>query len=177
MVLTDTPSRGTLPAAAPGPARTCSRLRAAVLTCRWSPASFRAWERGTTPAEEETVSARLLDTPALQRLLRRSPGGVRPVRGPAGDRVENRSIYNTASTSWESAQDRSAADAEAGPHRLLPARLTGKRRRGTFAFTLRTFATTGHPPAGLALEVTGQAQTRRGCLILHRQVGLPAIRR
>ena len=46
-----------------------------------------------------------------------------------------------------------------------------------FTFTLRTFATMGHPPAGLALEVTGQAQTRRGCLILHRQVELPTIRR
>jgi hypothetical protein len=59
------------------------------------------------------------------------------------------------------------------PHQLLPARLTGKRRRGAFAFTLRTFATTGHPPAGLALEVTGQAQTRRGCLMSkHRQAGI-----
>ena len=44
---------------------------------------------------EETVLVRLPDTPDLQRLLRRSPGGTRPVRGPAGDHVVNRSIYNT----------------------------------------------------------------------------------
>jgi hypothetical protein len=50
--------------------------------------------------------------------------------------------------------------------------------RGLSPSPLRTFATTGHPPAGLALEVTGQAQTRRGCLMRkHRQAGLSAIRR
>ena len=47
---------------------------------------------------EETVLARLLDTPHLQRLLRRSPGGACPVRGSAGDPVANRSIYNTGET-------------------------------------------------------------------------------
>jgi len=39
---------------------------------------------------EETNLARLPDTPDLQRLLQRSPGGSRPVRGPAGDHVANR---------------------------------------------------------------------------------------
>lgn len=43
---------------------------------------------------EETVLARLLDTPDLQRLLRRSTSGACLVRGSAGDRVANRSIYN-----------------------------------------------------------------------------------
>jgi hypothetical protein len=41
----------------------------------------------TPGTEEETVLVRLLDTPDLQRLLRRSPGGARPVRDPAGDHV------------------------------------------------------------------------------------------
>ncbi len=50
---------------------------------------------GHTRTVEETVLARLLDTPDLQRLLRRSPGSAYPVRGSAGDRVANRSIYNT----------------------------------------------------------------------------------
>jgi hypothetical protein len=47
----------------------------------------------------ETVPARWLDTPALQRLLRHPPWGICPVRVPAGDHVVNRSIYNTPSTS------------------------------------------------------------------------------
>jgi hypothetical protein len=46
---------------------------------------------------EETVLVRLLDTPDLQRLLRRQPGGVRPVRAPAGDHVVKGSILGT----WE----------------------------------------------------------------------------
>ena len=50
---------------------------------------------------EETVRAQLLDTPDLQRLLRRSPGGPGPVGGPAGDHVANRSIYNTDSMPGE----------------------------------------------------------------------------
>jgi hypothetical protein len=37
----------------------------------------------------ETPSARLPDTPALQRLSRQSPGGARPVRDAAGDHVVN----------------------------------------------------------------------------------------
>ena len=44
---------------------------------------------------EERVLAQLLDTPDLQRLLRRSPGGARPVQGSAGDHVANRSIPDT----------------------------------------------------------------------------------
>src|SRR5712691_13291449 len=48
---------------------------------------------------EETVPARLLDTPDLQRLLRRSTSGACLVRGSAGDRVASRSIYNTEGTS------------------------------------------------------------------------------
>jgi hypothetical protein len=49
----------------------------------------------TSGTVEETVLVRLLDTPDLQRLLRRSPSGARPVRGSAGDHVANRSILNT----------------------------------------------------------------------------------
>jgi hypothetical protein len=40
------------------------------------------------------------------RLLRRSPAGARPVRGSAGDRVANPSIYNTRSTPGEISPDR-----------------------------------------------------------------------
>ena len=43
---------------------------------------------------EETAPAGLLDTPTLQHLLQRSPGGVAPGPGPTGDHVENRSILN-----------------------------------------------------------------------------------
>ncbi len=38
--------------------------------------------------------ARLPGPPALQRLLRQSPGGARPGRAAASDHVENRSILN-----------------------------------------------------------------------------------
>ena len=50
---------------------------------------------GHTRTVEERVLVRLPDTPDLQRLLRRSPGGARPVQGSAGDRVVNRSILNS----------------------------------------------------------------------------------
>ena len=40
---------------------------------------------GHTRTVEETVLVRLPDTPDLQRLLRRSPGGACPVRGSFGD--------------------------------------------------------------------------------------------
>src|SRR6266568_6186888 len=53
---------------------------------------------GHTRTVEETVLARLLDTPALQHFLRRSPDSVAPGPGPAGDHVVNRSICNTPST-------------------------------------------------------------------------------
>ncbi len=43
---------------------------------------------------EETVLARLPDTPDLQRLLRRSPGGARPVQGSVGDHVADRSFLD-----------------------------------------------------------------------------------
>jgi hypothetical protein len=53
--------------------------------------------RHTRTVEETSVLVRLPDTPDLQRLSRRSPGGACPVRGSVGDPVVNRSIYNTAS--------------------------------------------------------------------------------
>jgi hypothetical protein len=40
------------------------------------------------------VPTRLSATPALQRLLRQSPGGARPVRAAADDHVGNRSILD-----------------------------------------------------------------------------------
>ena len=61
---------------------------------------------GHTRTVEEAALVRLLDTPDLQRLLRRSPGGPAPVRGSLGDPVANRSIYNTASTPSEISPDR-----------------------------------------------------------------------
>jgi hypothetical protein len=53
---------------------------------------------GHTRTVEETVLVRLPDTPDLQRLLRRSPGGACPVRGSAGDRVANRSVLDRPDT-------------------------------------------------------------------------------
>ncbi len=53
---------------------------------------------GHTRTVEETVLVRLPDTPDLQRLLRRSPGGAYLVRGSAGDRVANRSILDRPDT-------------------------------------------------------------------------------
>jgi hypothetical protein len=44
---------------------------------------------GHTRTVEETVLVQLPDTPNLQRLLRRSPGGACPARGPFGDPVAN----------------------------------------------------------------------------------------
>src|SRR5437870_581123 len=65
-------------------------------------------------AGEETVSAQPLDKPALRRLLRRLPGGARPVRASAGDHVVNRSIYNTERR--PEIQSRSAPRTPAGRH-------------------------------------------------------------
>jgi hypothetical protein len=45
---------------------------------------------------EEMVLIRLLDTPDLQCLSRRSPGGVTPDPEAADDHVENPSILDTA---------------------------------------------------------------------------------
>ena len=47
----------------------------------------------TRTVEETTVLVRLPDTPDLQRVLRRSPGGAGPVQGSFRDPVANRSIY------------------------------------------------------------------------------------
>ncbi len=71
---------------------------------------------GHTRTVEETVLVRLPAAPDLQRLLRRSPGGACPVRGSAGDRVANRSIYNTDSTPPEESARSSATYAHA--HRI-----------------------------------------------------------
>src|SRR5690242_3649084 len=49
----------------------------------------------TPQTVKETVPAGLLDTPALQHLLRQPPNGARPVRAPADDHVVNHSILNT----------------------------------------------------------------------------------
>ena len=54
----------------------------------------------TRTVEETTVLVRLPDTPDLQRLLRRSPGGSCPVRGSAGDHVASRSVYNRDPVRW-----------------------------------------------------------------------------
>jgi len=47
---------------------------------------------GHTRTVEETALVRLPDTPDLQHLLRRSPGGVCPLQGSFGDPVANRSL-------------------------------------------------------------------------------------
>jgi len=52
--------------------------------------------RGHTPGTAgETELTRLLDTPALQRHFRQSPGGARSARAAAGDHAMNRSFYRT----------------------------------------------------------------------------------
>ena len=48
----------------------------------------------------KTAPAGLKDTPALQHLLRQPPGGVRLVRAPVDDHVENRSILDMINSAW-----------------------------------------------------------------------------
>ena len=69
-------------------------------SCGWMAAGEGPVASGsvTSGTVEEMVLARLLDTPDLQRLLQRSPGGRLPSPGSVGDRVANRSIHNTQST-------------------------------------------------------------------------------
>jgi len=58
--------------------------------------------RGHTPGTAgETVLTRLLDTPALQRHFRQSPGGARSARAAAGDHAMNRSF--TGHLTWREA--------------------------------------------------------------------------
>jgi hypothetical protein len=71
---------------------------------------------------------RLLDTPDLQRLLRRSLGGGRPGPVLTGDHVANRSIYNTRGTAGDQSGLLTAPPASGMP---TAARGSAVARQGT----------------------------------------------
>jgi hypothetical protein len=73
---------------------------------------------------KETVIVWSLDMPTLQHLLRQSQGRVAATSGPAGDHVENRSIYNTASKHRRTSPDRRPHYARPGCDRPPTSRAT-----------------------------------------------------
>ena len=84
--------------------------------------------RGHTPGTAgETVLTRLLDTPALQRHFRQSPGGARSARAAAGDHAMNRSFYQTPDLAGSGRSQIAACRRGPGPcrrkMRAFPSRL------------------------------------------------------